>query len=147
MGRCPNPQRCGGKLGAPRSRGREGRASPPAKPRRPGVLLDTGQQLLPLPLSEGRTESLKFCPPQTLAELAAAGPVRVPAHLRGGGSVAGLGSVAVAPRRGLGLCGALSDWSLGGAGGVGARSCPGVHRERECRVLPTNCSSAELSPI
>lgn len=46
-----------------------GRPSPPAKPRRLGVLLGTAERLLPLPLPEGRIESLKFCLPRRLAGL------------------------------------------------------------------------------
>lgn len=109
-------------------------SAPSAKPRRPAVLLDTGERLLPFPLPAGRTERLKIGLPQRPAELCscrlrlrprgACAQQRVPPHLRG--SAAGPGSAAAAPRA---LRGSARG-SLGGAGGGEARSCPGAHRER-----------------
>ena len=83
----------------------------------------------------GRRKALRFCLPHRPAKRdPSALPLRVrgpaqqrPAHLRGVGCSSGarLGGGSSAGRGGAERCG-----SLGGAGGVRARSHPGVHRGR-----------------
>lgn len=132
--------------------------SPSAKPRRPGVLLDTDERLLPFSLPEGRIERLKFCLPQRPAELRSCRTrLRPRCECAQRGASRLTCAAAAAPRRGP----ARRRRLLGGAWGS-AGLCPAGHSaervawepgaaresiERESRILPTNCSSAELSPI